>query len=276
MSTTVAVTVLCSLGVGWAAVLVIGGRTTTAPVLAGPPPGASMAHRFREGIRVSTAVASAGFVGGLLGFGLGGRLMMRVLAATSPDAQGRLTDAEERVGEVTAGGTVFLALFLALFSAAAAGLFWLLRRWLPRRSVSAGLVAGGIVGGALVRVSGLLDPENRDFVILGPRWLAVLLCVAVVLVGSTTIAVLVDRWATSWPMPSWSVKGVAALLPFVLFVLPVAAVTGAVVVVAEVARPTRVTPRPLGSRPSIAQGLLASAGVLGLGWIGLSAVQILR
>ena len=183
MSATVAVTVLCSVGVGWAAIVVIAGRHNIAPVLAGPPPGASMAQRFREGVRVSAAVTFAGFVGGLVGFGLGGRLMMRVLAATSPDAKGRLTDAEERVGEVTVGGSVFLALFLALFSAAAAGLFWLLRRWLPRRSVWAGLVAGGVGGGALVRASGLLDPENRDFAILEPRWLAALLCVAVVLLS---------------------------------------------------------------------------------------------
>jgi len=276
VSATAAVTALCALAVGWAVIIVVGARDQVAPVLPGSPPGASVGRRLREGLRVSTAVASAGFVGGLLGFGLGGRLMMRVLAATSPDAQGLLTDAEERVGEVSLSGTIFLSVFLALFSTATAGIYWLMRRWLPRRSILAGLVAGGVGGGLLIRVSGLLNPANRDFAILEPRWLAAMLCVAVVVLGSVTIAVLVDRWTPLWPMPARSVRGVAGLVPLVVFALPAAAGVGLIIVLVEMGTSTgsRRQRRTRGASP--ARWVFTGAGALGLAWIGFSAVEIVR
>ena len=56
--------------------------------------------------------ALAGFFAGLVTGGLGSRLAMRIVAMTAgPDMQGVLTDQEVPVGEVTAGGTVFLILF---------------------------------------------------------------------------------------------------------------------------------------------------------------------
>ena len=53
-----------------------------------------------------------GVVGGLLAAGAGGRLAMRLMAVTAGDgAQGRITEADEVVGEITVGGTVGFVVF---------------------------------------------------------------------------------------------------------------------------------------------------------------------
>ena len=87
-----------------------------------------------------------GVVGGLLAAGAGGRLAMRLLAVTAGDgAQGRITEADEVVGEITVGGTVGFVVFGGLFAGlVCAVIYLLLRKWLP-----SGLV-GGLVLGALV------------------------------------------------------------------------------------------------------------------------------
>ena len=56
----------------------------------------------------------AGVAAGVLAAGAGGRLMMRVLAATSPDAHGSFTEAGERIGEITVGGTLGFIFFTGL------------------------------------------------------------------------------------------------------------------------------------------------------------------
>src|SRR5688500_18331910 len=53
----------------------------------------------------------AGVAAGVLAAGAGGRLVMRLLAATSPDVHGSLTEAGEKIGEITVGGTLALILF---------------------------------------------------------------------------------------------------------------------------------------------------------------------
>ena len=67
-----------------------------------------------ESLEVAERTVRAAVVGivveiiaGVLVAGLGGRLMMRVLAATSGDsAQGLVTEAHETVGEITLGGSL--------------------------------------------------------------------------------------------------------------------------------------------------------------------------
>jgi hypothetical protein len=168
-----------------------------------------------EQLRQMCAVLAAGLCGGFLGFGLGGRLMMRLLAATSPDATGRETDAGEIVGEVTTGGTVFLVVFLTVMGLVGALVVHAARPLLPANSLAAGAVVGAIGGGILIGPTGLLNPDNADFEILEPTWLAVVLCVATIAVGALTTAVLLDRWVARWPAPALSIRGVAGLAPLV-------------------------------------------------------------
>ena len=120
-------------------------------------------------VQRASGVCAAGLVTSILVLGLGGRLMMRVLAATSPDsAQGRFTDAEFRVGEVTLDGTVSFVLFVGLIGGIlTVGAWVVLRRWLPNRSWMAGLILTGIGAGLLARSVGQSLANHRAHVAWG-------------------------------------------------------------------------------------------------------------
>jgi hypothetical protein len=57
---------------------------------------------------------AAGLAAGVLAAGAGGRLVMRLLAATSPEAEGGITDAGEIVGRITVDGTLGFFVFVGL------------------------------------------------------------------------------------------------------------------------------------------------------------------
>lgn len=122
----------------------------------------------------ASVALTAGVSAGITILGAGGRLAMRLLAATaSDDAQGRLTEADEVVGEITVDGTVSFVLFIGIAGGVlAATLYLLIRRLLPPRWLG-GLAFGA---GLLVVIGTTLDPlraENPDFDIVGPGWLAI-------------------------------------------------------------------------------------------------------
>lgn len=271
------VTALGALAWLAAIALVVGLRATrraATPALAGERASARAAIVTA---RVAGTVAGA-FVAGALVLGLGSRLLMRVLAATSSDsAQGRLTDAEEVVGDVTVDGTIGLVIFVGLGGGLiGAALFGLLRRWLPDRSVLAGLVTGGIGAGLLARPSGLLDPENRDFAILDPVWLAVALALGLVLTVSLLGAVLMDRWAARWPLPGRSVAGVFGLAPLLPLLLVPPAALAVVGVIALRTGGIGIHGPP--GRSVLDRGprvLVAAAGALGAAWTIAGALDIL-
>ncbi len=95
---------------------------------------------------VTLAVVS-GVGSGILIAGAGGRLAMRLLAATASEAaQGRVTEADEVVGRISTGGTIGFTVFAALFFGMSSGVVYLLiRRWLPRGRL------GGLTYGAAPR-----------------------------------------------------------------------------------------------------------------------------
>lgn len=267
--------------VAWALAiaLVVRWRSTRRQPATAPPDDATTGERAaRATARVAGSVAGA-LVAGLLVPGLVGRLMMRVLAATSPDeAQGRVTDADEVVGEVTVGGTLGLVLFVGLGGGllALAG-FAVLRRWLPERSLLAGLVGAGIGAGLLARPSGLLDPENRDFAILEPTWLAVAFAVGLLVTFGLLGAVLIDRWSASWPRPSRSAVGVASVLPLVPLVLGVTPAIAALAAIAFLtfAAPALARSQWLAPLDRVLRVLTIAAAVAGAVWTAASAAQIL-
>jgi hypothetical protein len=158
------------------------------------PAAADRGTAVLDAVRTVAVVASAGLVTGLAVAGLGGRLVMRVLAATSGDAaQGRLTEAGEVVGRITSGGTVGFIFFVGLFAGVlAAAVHLVLRRLLPATAGRAGLVLGLLLLGT-VGVSDPLAPENVDFRLLRPTWLAVALVVATGLLLGTTFATVAAR-----------------------------------------------------------------------------------
>lgn len=201
-----------------------------------PPP---VARRYLW--YVTVAVVS-GLVSGILVAGAGGRLVMRLLAATAGDnAQGRVTEAEEFVGEISVGGTIGFIVFTGLFFGLATGaLFLLLRRWLP-----GGRLRGLAFGGVLLAVAATrvepLRRDNPDFDIVGPGWLSVLAFTALVVVHGMCVAAVAGRYSRTLPLVSGRRRDLLAYAPLLLTVpvagllLPVALV-GIVVIFAGRAR----------------------------------------
>lgn len=149
--------------------------------------------RLRIAARTVGAVCTAGVVSGIFVLGLVGRLVMRILAATSSDAQGLLTEADEIVGEITLGGTMGFIMFVGLFGGLICiAAYLVIRAWLPTRAGMAGLVMGTIVTGTL-GVADALSPDNGDFAILTPLWLAIFLVAGTGFLFATTFTALAAR-----------------------------------------------------------------------------------
>lgn len=144
---------------------------------------------------VTVAVVS-GLGSGVLLAGAGGRLAMRLLAATAGDAaQGRLTEAEETVGEITVGGTIGFIVFTGLFFGGASGaLYLLVRRWLPHGRLG-GVAFGGLLLVLLATRTEPLRADNPDFEIVGPSWLAVAVFTALVMAHGMLVAALAGRYS---------------------------------------------------------------------------------
>lgn len=141
----------------------------------------------------------AGGASGLIAGGILGRLAMRLLALTSPEiAQGRLTDDAARVGRLTLGGSVSLALSLTVAGALVGLAYLLVRRVLPDsralRVCGSALITGAVGGALLVH-----DHPSFDYSILQPAWLAVVLFVAVPAAYGAVLAYLVESFARRDP-----------------------------------------------------------------------------
>lgn len=231
-----AVTLICSLGVLAAVGIVVrhGGkprqidtRPTEGPV--GAWPGAA------RGLRAANIAVLSGALSAFLVLGLGGRLMMRVAAATSkPGVQGAITDAEEVVGEVTIGGSIGLVLFITLLMGGAFGVTYaLLRRFLPGPAWMAGLIPAVLGAGLFGRGSDLTNPDNKDFTLLDPKPLLALMLLAMIVLAGMTLGATYEWLSTRVPLPSR--KGTAMLwylpiAPLVLMPLnPAALVVGGAV-----------------------------------------------
>jgi hypothetical protein len=116
----------------------------------------------------------AGVAAGVLAAGAGGRLVMRLLAATSPDAHGSLTEAGEKVGEITIGGTLGFIFFTGVPAGFLSGALYALVAPVLPRGRAAGIALGVLL---LVLAATRIEPlrsDSVDFVLLDPAWLAVL------------------------------------------------------------------------------------------------------
>jgi hypothetical protein len=191
---------ICTAAVVAAATIAWRGRSL--PVVAARATPTNPSSAAFDALRTLACVLTAGFTAGLLVVGFGGRLAMRVLAATSgTDAQGRLTDAGERVGEITLGGSIGFLIFAGLVIPLASSLAYIpLRRILPRPAWISGSLFGLLLL-ATFGVSDPLSPDNVDFAILSPTWLAVaLVCLTALLFGATFSAIVAGLDATLVPL----------------------------------------------------------------------------
>ena len=182
-----------------------------------------------------TLAISAGVGAGILAAGAGGRLAMRLLAVTAgPTAQGRITEADQVVGRISAEGTLGFIVFTGLFFGAASGAaYLLLRRWLP------GGRTGGVAFGALLLIlAGTrlepLRPGNPDFNLVGPGWVSVAAFAALVLFHGMLIAALAGRLSRAVPLLALTPRAIIAHVPLLLLALGSVALVAAIVGVAVV------------------------------------------
>jgi hypothetical protein len=182
-----------------------------------------------------TLAISAGVGAGILAAGAGGRLAMRLLAVTAgPTAQGRITEADQVVGRISAEGTLGFIVFTGLFFGATSGAaYLLLRRWLP------GGRTGGVVFGALLLVlAGTrlepLRPGNPDFDLVGPGWVSVAAFAALVLFHGMLLAALAGRLSRAVPLLALTPRAIIAHVPLLLLALGSVALVAAIVGIAVV------------------------------------------
>jgi len=188
----------------------------------------SVGEAARRYLRGAIVAVVAGFWAGALVTGPAMRLVMRLLAATAGDrAQGRLSEAGEIVGNIDLDATLGLYVFGGLLPALLSGfLYLLIRRWLP-----AGWM-GGVVFGLLHLILAAtridpLRPENIDFSIVGPGWLAVLTFGLAAIFHGMAVAAIANRCshafpgnlARSKPKPA-RIATALALAPPLLFMIP--------------------------------------------------------
>jgi hypothetical protein len=150
------------------------------------------------GFRALGGCVVAGLVVGLVVAGLGSRLVMRLLAVADQDARGTITENGNVVGEITAGGSLALLLFIGLPFGLVAGLVvFAVRRWLPERYAWRGLALAtvllGLFGGTVI------DPDNIDFRLLEPTGLAIALFGLLFPAAGYALAWLADRWGPGVP-----------------------------------------------------------------------------
>jgi len=169
----------------------------------------------------------AGLGAGLIAAGAGGRLVMRLLAITSPDAHGAITEAEATIGEITLGGSLGFVVFVGLPAGALAGVLYALAGPVVRGGRAGGLALGAILL-VLLGTNEPLRSDNFDFNLVGPDWLSVLSFSALALFqGALTVAIaarLSRRVPSVRPGARLLLLGRIALAVVVLAALPFLAV----------------------------------------------------
>jgi hypothetical protein len=259
------VTAVCVVGLVVAAVIAVRwGRLERVPA----PESESGRQLVLRLLRAGTVGMLGGMAAGALVGGFGGRLMMRILAATSGDsAQGLLTDADERVGKISTDGTLGIIIFVGVLGGVVGGILYVaLRRWLPRPAWLGGLALGSLLLVVVARLDPL-SPDNHDFAILKPTWFAVLLVAVLFPLFGLTVAPLVERLDRGYP------RHPAACAPVLLLGLtgPMGIFVGAILVGGGYLAAQS------GKHPSIriGQTVLAVIGAAGTAWTGAVIVSIL-
>jgi len=142
-------------------------------------------------VREVAASGIAAALAGLIAGGVGGRLAMRVSALLNSSVIGARTENGNRIGSITADGTLGLLIFGGLLTGAVAAVAWVaVRPWLPDRAAwrypLAALTAVGLVGFFVI------ESDNLDFLIVGPAWAHVAMFTAIV-AGAGALTAWFDR-----------------------------------------------------------------------------------
>ena len=172
----------------------------TASVMQKSPGVKEFTARFTHAMAVGML---PGALAGLIAGGVGSRLAMRVMAATSTAAvQGTETEFGATVGEISFGGTLFLLIAGAILGAAGGLIFMAIRRLLPWAGWAGGLAYGLLLLGVFGRL--IIDPNNFDFDVLDPASLAVAMFAAIfILYGLLLVPILESLEPSILRAPTW-------------------------------------------------------------------------
>lgn len=146
-------------------------------------------------VRQAAIGAMAGFLVGMLVVGSAARLFMRIAAMSSPSQlDGALTENGNRVGEISAGGTIALMLFGGAMPGLIGGIVVMaVRPWLPETGWRRYLLSGAIgfaVAGPLVLEQG----ENPDYERFGILGINVCLFMLLPLLFGITVLPVIDAF----------------------------------------------------------------------------------
>jgi hypothetical protein len=133
----------------------------------------------------------AGLAGGLVA-GFGSRLAMRLSGAlTTASNRGIATEAGFTVGEITPGGTIFLALFSAYVGIFGGLAYVSVKSWIP----STGRMRGLWFGLLLLVLFGplVIEIANPDFTLFGPPWLNLLTFSGLFVLFGVVATLVADR-----------------------------------------------------------------------------------
>jgi hypothetical protein len=154
----------------------------------------------------------AGLIVGVIAFGIGGRVVMRISALLNPEREGVLTENGNVIGEITLDGTLELIFFAGVFGGMLAGFVWVIvREWLPSdpsQRVSTAALAAVCLGSFAVLTEGA-----RDFQVLSPAWLHLTMFLLLIALAGAVIALadpVLDGLLPHGRLAGW-VYGILAL-----------------------------------------------------------------
>jgi hypothetical protein len=171
-------------------------------------------HRLATVLREIARGGFAGLIAGVLVGGVGGRIVMGIAAAMSPDAVGLRTENGELIGRFTIEGTFALIVFGGLSASALGAVTWVIvSPWVPGAGLRRALVMMPIavaIGSFL-----LVESTNSDFLILSPLGVIMAMLVVLVALNGAVIALLDDALDERLPRPGVRPLRAAAAYGFV-------------------------------------------------------------
>lgn len=151
---------------------------------------------MRRWLRTLAIGATAGLLVGLVIGGTLGRIFMRLLFLAQEDTLGFETSMGAIVGELSAGGTLFIYVFGAFFGAALGVAYTVGRTILPSRTPLRTLVF--TVGASALMVGQIARANREDFTFL-PVTTSLLLIAGSVALTALPVPLLIERYAPDRP-----------------------------------------------------------------------------
>ena len=160
----------------------------------------------------------AGIIAGAIGGGVGSRLAMRITALmTDSRLQGRLTEAQARVGEITAEGTFFLIFFAGILGIYGGLLYCATTRQLGLKTWQKGLLFGCFL--LLLHGSFIIEGDNFDFERFGSMAVNLAMFIALPVAFGLLVSYAVAWLEDIYPEPSLNPKSILLHIPAVLGIL---------------------------------------------------------